>query len=71
MGFIIFADDEPLSTNELVTLISKVLGKEQKLWKISPKLIRSVVRIGDVLPLPLNSEKIKKLTESYIVSNQK
>ncbi|WP_222931969.1 NAD-dependent epimerase/dehydratase family protein [Elizabethkingia miricola] len=66
-----FADDEPLSTNELVTLISKVLGKEQKLWKISPKLIRSCVRIGDVLPLPLNSERLKKLTESYIVSNQK
>ncbi|MCT3816415.1 nucleoside-diphosphate-sugar epimerase [Elizabethkingia anophelis] len=66
-----FADDEPLSTNELVTLISKVLGKEQKLWKISPKLIRSVVRIGDALPLPLNSERLKKLTESYVVSNQK
>ncbi|MGK4882325.1 NAD-dependent epimerase/dehydratase family protein [Elizabethkingia anophelis] len=70
-GIYNFADDEPLSTNELVTLISKVLGKEQKLWKISPKLIRSVVRIGDALPLPLNSERLKKLTESYVVSNQK
>ncbi|KUY16997.1 nucleoside-diphosphate-sugar epimerase [Elizabethkingia miricola] len=70
-GIYNFADDEPLSTNDLVVLISKVLGKKQKLWKISPKFIRSCAKIGDALPLPLNSERLKKLTESYIVSNQK
>ena len=66
-----FADDESLSTNDLVALISKVLVKKQKLWKVSPKLIRSIAKIGDTLPLPLNSERLKKLTESYVVSNQK
>ncbi|MCL1680535.1 NAD-dependent epimerase/dehydratase family protein [Elizabethkingia miricola] len=70
-GIYNFADDEPLSTNDLVVLISKVLDKKQKLWKISPKFIRSCAKIGDALPLPLNSERLKKLTESYIVSNQK
>lgn len=66
-----FADDEALSTNELVTLISETLGKKPKLWPISAGLIRSAVKIGDVLPLPLNSERLKKLTESYVVSNEK
>jgi len=66
-----FADDVALSTNELVSLISKTLGKKPKLWHIPTGLIRGTVKIGDVLPLPLNSERLKKLTESYVVSNTK
>jgi len=66
-----FADDEPLSTNELVKLIAKTIAKKPKLWHISAGLIRSLVKVGDILPLPLNSERLKKLTESYIVSNAK
>lgn len=66
-----FADDDALSTNELVSLISETLGKNPKLWHIPAGLIRGTVKIGDVLPLPLNSERLKKLTESYVVSNAK
>jgi nucleoside-diphosphate-sugar epimerase len=66
-----FADDEALSTNELVTLIAEMLDKKPKFWSISAGLIKSLVKIGDVLPLPLNSERLKKLTESYVVSNAK
>jgi len=66
-----FADDEGLSTNELVALISTTLGKKPKLWHIPSGLISNAVKIGDVLPLPLNSERLKKLTESYVVSNTK
>lgn len=70
-GIYNFADDDALSTNELVVLISKTLGKRPKLWSISVHLIRGAVKIGDILPLPLNSERLKKLTESYEVSNAK
>ncbi|MFC3353425.1 NAD-dependent epimerase/dehydratase family protein [Sphingobacterium zeae] len=70
-GIYNFADDESLSTNDLVALISETLNKKPKLWHISAPLIKSIVKIGDVLPLPLNSERLKKLTESYIVSNTK
>ncbi len=70
-GIYNFADDETLSTNELVTLISKTLDVKPKLWHIPSALIKFGVKIGDVVPLPLNSERLKKLTESYIVSNQK
>lgn len=65
------ADDDALSTNELVALISSILGKKAKLWYIPTGLITGAVKIGDVLPLPLNSERLKKLTESYVVSNVK
>lgn len=66
-----FADDDALSTNELVALISETLEKKPKLWHLSAGLIKGAVKIGDVLPLPLNSERLKKLTESYVVSNEK
>ncbi|WP_439287814.1 NAD-dependent epimerase/dehydratase family protein [Lonepinella sp. BR2904] len=66
-----FADDETLSTNELITLISKTLDKKPKLWFIPIGIIKSLVKVGDILPLPLNSERLKKLTESYVVSNKK
>ncbi|GGH32281.1 NAD-dependent epimerase/dehydratase family protein [Sphingobacterium alkalisoli] len=66
-----FADDEVLSTNELVSLISNTLGKKAKLWNIPAGLIKTGVKIGDILPLPINSERLNKLTESYVVSNSK
>src|SRR5690554_2293785 len=70
-GIYHFADDEAISTNQLIEIISTTLGKKPKLWNINANFIKSVVKIGDVLPLPLNSERLKKLTESYVVSNKK
>ena len=38
---------------------------------IPQSLIKSLSKIGDVLGLPLNTERLYKLTETYIVSNNK
>jgi nucleoside-diphosphate-sugar epimerase len=65
------ADDQPLSTNEIINLISKSQGKKPIILNISQKLIKSISKIGDFLKLPLNSERLNKLTETYIVSNNK
>jgi len=65
------ADDEPLSTNRVISLIAESLGRRPKLWHISCGFMRAVARLGDLLYLPLNSERLKKLTESYRVSNAK
>lgn len=66
-----FSDDKPLSTNELVSLMSSILHKKGKIWKLNKRLIVLLAKLGDRLSLPLNSERLKKLTESYVVSNQK
>jgi nucleoside-diphosphate-sugar epimerase len=66
-----FADDEPLSTNKLLTLMNQAIGKKPRFLKISKIVIMQIAKIGDFLHLPLNSEKLKKLTESYVVSNDK
>ena len=65
------ADDTSLSTNEVINIIAAAGGYKSKLWKIKPFIINSLTRIGDLLHLPLNSEKLKKLTENYVVSNEK
>ncbi|MBC6110541.1 NAD-dependent epimerase/dehydratase family protein [Pedobacter fastidiosus] len=65
------ADDEALSTNEVVEILSESLEKKPKLWKISSSFIRFVARVGDIIKFPLNTERLDKLTENYIVSNSK
>jgi nucleoside-diphosphate-sugar epimerase len=65
------ADDEPLSTNELIGLIAQSQNRNPKLWNISKKFIEGVASIGDKLRLPLNTERLQKLTSSYVVSNAK
>jgi nucleoside-diphosphate-sugar epimerase len=65
------ADDEPVSTNELINLISVALGKKPHIWNVPQSLIKSLSKIGDILSLPLNSDRLYKLTETYIVSNNK
>lgn len=64
-------DDESLSTNELIAVICNVLGKKARLWHIRKEWMISMARIGGVLHLPLNSERLQKLTENYVVSNRK
>ena len=65
------ADDEAVSTNELIKLIADSQKKKLRIWKISPMLIKLFAKIGDLFNLPLNSERLNKLTETYIVSNTK
>ena len=64
-------DDEAISTNELIRLICESLGKEPHLMRIPKGLMSGLVRLGDVLQLPLNTERLGKLTENYIVDNSK
>lgn len=66
-----FSDDEPLSTNQLIKIIAQSTGKKPKYWKLNPKYIEKIASIGDHLKLPLNTERLKKLTENYVVSNTK
>lgn len=65
------ADDEPLSTNELIGLMAQSQNRNPKIWNFSKKFIEGVVSIGDKLHLPLNTERLQKLTSSYVVSNAK
>ncbi len=68
-GIYNIADDEALSTTELIRIIAAVTGKKAALWAVPEKAVRFAARTGDVIKTPLNSERLKKLTESYHVDN--
>ena len=70
-GIYNIADDEPLSTNELIGLIAQSQNRNPKIWSISKELIEGVASIGAKLHLPLNTESLHKLSSSYVVSNTK
>ena len=64
-------DDEPLSTNELIRLISESVGKKSYIWKFPKGMMSAAASVGGALYLPLNKERLRKLTENYVVSNEK
>jgi nucleoside-diphosphate-sugar epimerase len=64
-------DDEPLSTNELIRLISESVGKKSHIWKLPKGFMGGAASLGGALKLPLNKERLRKLTENYVVSNEK
>lgn len=65
------ADNDALSTNEVVSILAKSVHRKPQLWAVSPYFIKFLSKIGNYLRLPLNSERLNKLTENYIVSNEK
>lgn len=65
------ADDEPISTNQLIALMANLSNRRPVLLKLPVKWISAIARLGDLLHLPLNSERLQKLTGSFVVSNAK
>ena len=70
-GIYNIGDDEALSTNELIEEICKSIGKKAHIWKLPKGLMTGIAKIGGALHLPLDSERLRKLTENYISSNAK
>lgn len=70
-GIYNMGDDEALSTNELIEEICKSLGKKAHIWRLPKGLMNGVAKVGGWLHLPLNPERLRKLTENYISSNEK
>jgi nucleoside-diphosphate-sugar epimerase len=65
------ADDESLSTNELIELIARSQNRNPTIWNIPKLFIEVLASFGEKLHLPLNTERLQKLTSSYVVSNAK
>lgn len=70
-GIYNMGDDEALSTNELIEEICKSLGKKAHIWKFPKGMMTGFAKIGGWLHLPLNPDRLQKLTENYVSSNAK
>lgn len=70
-GIYNIADDASLSTIDLVQVMSEVLCKPTRILKLPKLFVRFIAKVGDLFPIPINSERLLKLTENYEVSNLK
>jgi nucleoside-diphosphate-sugar epimerase len=70
-GIYNIADDESISTNEIIDLIAKSQNRKAHIVSINKNFIKFLANLGNYFKLPLNTERLSKLTESYIVSNSK
>ncbi len=64
-------DDVPLSTNNIIYLISSTLSKKPFILLIPKYIIKIIAKLGDIFKLPLNTERLLKLTDFYVISNTK
>jgi nucleoside-diphosphate-sugar epimerase len=65
------SDNEPISTNDLIQLIANTQNKKPLIFNIPKSIILLIAKFGNILHLPLNTERLQKLTETYTVSNKK
>jgi len=70
-GIYNIADDEPIGTNKIIEIVSNSLNRDPRIWRLPQFILNNIAKAGDRLRLPLNTERLKKLTETYIVSNKK
>ena len=65
------ADDVALSTIEVVRILATSLDKKSFFWAIPKTIVKGLACVGDVFRLPINTERLNKMTENFVVSNQR
>ncbi|WP_333889205.1 NAD-dependent epimerase/dehydratase family protein [Sphingobacterium siyangense] len=70
-GIFHIADDEPLSTSDILQIIEEVTDRKVFNIGIPKYLIILMAKIGDFMPFPLNSKRLKKMTGTLLVANNK
>jgi len=70
-GLYHIADDTSISTNKLITIIAKALGKRLIQLKVPKPILLKLTKFGDRFNLPINSQVLNKITGTYEVSNSK
>ena len=70
-GIYHMGDDEALSTNELIVIMCEAMEKQPRIWKMNKRFMEACAGLGTLLHLPLNTERLRKLTENYVVSKAK
>ncbi|MCC5931466.1 MAG: NAD-dependent epimerase/dehydratase family protein [Cyclobacteriaceae bacterium] len=70
-GIYHIADNEVLSTLDVIRIIDEAVEQKIRVLRITPGVIKLLAQFGDYLPIPFDTEKLEKLTQSFVISNQK
>ncbi len=65
------ADDETVSVVELIKIICSGAGRKARIWHFKKETMETLAKIGDVFHLPLNTRRLLKLTQNFVVDNAK
>ncbi|QBK77613.1 NAD-dependent epimerase/dehydratase family protein [Myroides odoratimimus] len=64
-------DDKAISTSTIISLIGEITGKKVSKLFIPKNIVKCIAKIGDFLPIPLNTNRLVKMTSNLVVSNNK
>lgn len=70
-GIYNIADDEALSTNQVISLIGFSQNRPIRMLRIPKFIISFLLKIGTMFKTSFNEENFRKLTYSFVVSNKK
>jgi len=70
-GLLHVADDEQLSTLEIIKIIKTLLDKNTLNLPLPKGVVRFLATIGDMFNLGFNTKRLRKMTGNLIVSNHK
>ncbi|EHO09918.1 NAD-dependent epimerase/dehydratase family protein [Myroides odoratimimus] len=70
-GIYHICDDETLATSSIISVISKVIEKKVFNFSLPKSIVKGIAKIGDIVPIPLNSKRLGKMTSNLVVSNNK
>lgn len=70
-GIYHIADNESVSTKEIIKIIKNITDRRVPSIAIPKFLVKGIAKIGDIIPIPLNSSKLKKMTSDLLVSTRK
>ncbi len=70
-GIYHISDDESVSTKDIIRIIKDITNSKAPNVALPKLLVILLARIGDMVPIPLNTKRLKKMTSNLLVSNQK
>ncbi|MDM1448000.1 NAD-dependent epimerase/dehydratase family protein [Myroides odoratimimus] len=70
-GIYHICDDTPIATSSIISIIGKVTDKKVLNFTLPKGIVKSIAKVGDMVPIPLNSKRLSKMTSDLVVSNEK
>lgn len=70
-GIYLLADNDAISTNDLIRLIGQEINKKVIIVKIPKDIVKKLALFGTWFHTPFNLKTVAKLSENMVVSNQK
>lgn len=70
-GIYHICDDTPIATSSIVSIIGKVTDKKVLNFGLPKGIVKGIAKVGDIIPIPLNSKRLSKMTSDLVVCNEK